>query len=62
MILKFLWSILYREPMEETIRIPQFYINKRYKNMTRREKREYKRWLTEHDMWDWDVISENIKI
>lgn len=52
MILKFLWNILDPEPIPEEIYIPQFYINKHYDDMTRREKREYKRWLNEHDMWD----------
>jgi hypothetical protein len=31
---------------------PRFHINKHYNDMTRAERREYKRWLTKHKLWD----------
>ena len=37
-----------------------FYIDKRYSEMNRREKREYKRWLVKVQQWDGEVVCENI--
>lgn len=60
MILKFLWSILYPEPIKTEKEIKWFHIDKRYHNMTRAEKREYKRWLDKNGYWDGDIVVENI--
>ena len=61
MILKYLWSILYPEPMEKVVYIPQFHIDKHYDDMSRREKREYKRWLEKNNMWDGAIVIENLE-
>ena len=37
---------------------PVFHINKHYNDMTRREKREYKRWLSKNHIWDGAVVIE----
>jgi len=34
---------------------------KHYNEMTRRERREYKRWLDKHNMWDGAIVSENME-
>jgi len=39
----------------------QFYIDKPYSEMTRREKREYKRWMHKNNRWDGAVVIENLK-
>jgi hypothetical protein len=41
--------------------LPMFHIGKHYNNMNRRERREYKRWLDKHNMWDGAIISENLE-
>ena len=35
--------------------LPVFHIDKHYSDMNRREKRQYKRWLNKHNMWDSEV-------
>tara|TARA_R110000822_G_scaffold47155_5_gene125275 strand:+ start:471 stop:614 length:144 start_codon:yes stop_codon:yes gene_type:complete len=34
---------------------------KHYNEMTRRERREYKRWLDKHNIWDGAIVSENME-
>jgi hypothetical protein len=60
MILKFLWDILYPEPIPTTKMMEWFHIDKHYDDMNRREKREYKRWLEKHDYWDGAIVIENL--
>lgn len=45
----------------ETVRIPWFRLDKHYHDMTRAEKREYKRWLRKHNMWDGAIVAENME-
>jgi hypothetical protein len=40
---------------------PEFHIDKHYDEMNRRERREYKRWLAKHDLWDGAVVIENLE-
>lgn len=42
-------------------RLPIFRVNKRYSEMTKNQKLEYKRWLCKHDMWDSEVVIENLE-
>ena len=35
--------------------------NKTYGEMTRSEKRKYKRWMAKNNMWDGEEISERIE-
>jgi len=35
--------------------------DKRYSEMNRLEKRKYKRWLHKNDMWDAEIVCENIE-
>lgn len=62
MILKFLWDILYPEPIPTFKTIEWFHIDKHYDDMNRREKREYKRWLEKHGYWDAAIVLENLDI
>jgi hypothetical protein len=39
--------------------LPMFHIDKHYNDMNRRERREYKRWLDKHNMWDGAIVIEN---
>jgi hypothetical protein len=41
--------------------LPMFHIDKHYNDMNRRERREYKRWLAKHNMWDGAIVSENLE-
>ena len=59
MILKFLWNILYPEPIAEYV--SWFHINKRYHDINRTEKGEYKRWLQKNNFWDGDIVIENLE-
>jgi hypothetical protein len=40
---------------------PRFHINRHYNDMTRAERREYKRWLTKHKLWDGAVAVESME-
>ncbi len=40
---------------------PAFRIDKHYNDMSRRERREYKRWLVKNDIWDGAVVLENLE-
>ena len=40
---------------------PAFYIDKHYNDMNRQERREYKRWLEKHQLWDGAVVIENME-
>jgi hypothetical protein len=40
---------------------PVFHIDKHYNDMNRRERREYKRWLEKHQLWDGAVVIENLE-
>jgi hypothetical protein len=44
----------------EYISMPTFHIDKHYDDMNRRERREYKRWLSKHNMWDGAIVIENL--
>ena len=35
--------------------------DKHYDDMNRRERREYKRWLDKHNMWDGAIVIENLE-
>ena len=35
-------------------------VDKRYHEMNRAEKREYKRYLAKNNMWDGDIVCENM--
>lgn len=61
MILKLLWDILYPEPIKTEKLMTWFHIDKDYHDMTRSEKREYKRWLDKNGYWDGDIVIENME-
>ena len=35
--------------------------DKNYQDMSRKEKRAYKRWLNKNNMWDAEIVCENIE-
>ena len=39
---------------------PVFKFGKRYREMNRKEKREYKRWLKKTEQWDAEIVIENL--
>ena len=41
--------------------LPMFHVDKHYNDMNRRERREYKRWLDKHNMWDGAIVIENLE-
>ena len=39
----------------QNVSIPSFRLDKMYSEMNRRERREYRRWLSKNNMWDGQV-------
>lgn len=39
---------------------PRYKNEKLYKDMNRKEKRHYKRWLHKNNLWDGAVVAENL--
>jgi len=61
-ILSLLGSLFSKKEVIEAAKekyLPTFHIDKSYHEMNRREKREYKRWLSKNNMWDGDIVFEN---
>ena len=36
-------------------------MQKKYSEMNRRERREYKRWLSKNNLWDGEIVLENLE-
>lgn len=45
----------------QNVSIPSFRLDKMYSEMNRRDRREYRRWLHKHNMWDGRVVLENLE-
>ncbi len=63
MIIKKWFNMLFKNnvPEEMTSSFPIFHNEKHYNDMSRRERREYKRWLDKNDMWDGVIVIENLE-
>lgn len=61
-LLKFLCIIRLYIPIQcKEHKFPVFYIDKHYNDMTRAEKRKYKRWLDKNRMWDGAIVIERMQ-
>jgi hypothetical protein len=47
------------ESME--MKIPQYHLDKHWNDMTRVEKRAYKRWMNKHQLWDGAEVIERLQ-
>jgi len=45
----------------EVYHYEEWFSDKTYSQMNRREKREYKRWLDKRNMWDGEIVIENLE-
>jgi hypothetical protein len=51
-MIKWIRNLFYKKEKIKPNYIEWFHIDKHYYDMTRREKREYKRWLHKNNCWD----------
>jgi hypothetical protein len=43
------------------MKIPQYHLDKHWNDMTRVEKRAYKRWMNKHQLWDGAEVIERLQ-
>ncbi len=53
------WKVAKLE--KDTIQIPVFHIAKHYSDMTKAEKRQYRKWLVKNNMWDGAELVERLE-
>jgi hypothetical protein len=55
-MIKWIRNLFYKKEKIKPNYIEWFHIDKHYYDMTRREKREYKRWLHKNNCWDGSIV------